>query len=423
MRLLLVLLAACSTEVDTSSGGLPCDVATVLETRCAKCHADPPKFAAPMPLAAHDHLLAPARSNGSLRVIDVLPSRIAADSPSPMPPVTDPPLSVAERAVLETWVAGGAPRSNEQCEQVREMPEPTALPCGEPTHRFVAHAVSDPLDETPFAVAADSGNSMRCFAFRVPDEQLYLRAAAPIIDDARVLHHWILWGSDRALEDGSVFDCNGNMPGDAQFLTGWAPGGGVNVFPDGVALALPEPGGTFILQVHYWNGMELDGIVDRSGVALCADTTPPEHVAAVHTLGTVLIDVPAHGTQTVTGWCAPQTTEPIQILASGPHMHRLGTAIRTEILRGGSEANMEMLVEVDPWDFDDQGRRKTETTLFPGDVLRTTCEYSNPTANPVRFGEDTEDEMCFNFVVAYPGGSLVGGPGAYRNACIEFSGP
>jgi hypothetical protein len=39
---------------------------------------------------------------------------------------------------------------------------------------------------------------------------------------------------------------------------------------------------------------------------------------------------------------------------------------------------------------------------MPGDTLRTTCTYKNATAAPIRFGERTENEMCFNFVAVYP---------------------
>lgn len=39
---------------------------------------------------------------------------------------------------------------------------------------------------------------------------------------------------------------------------------------------------------------------------------------------------------------------------------------------------------------------------MPGDAIRTTCTFDNPYDFPVLFGEGTEDEMCFNFVMAYP---------------------
>ena len=42
------------------------------------------------------------------------------------------------------------------------------------------------------------------------------------------------------------------------------------------------------------------------------------------------------------------------------------------------------------------------TTIQAGDSLRTVCTFKNPTMSFIRFGEKTENEMCFNFVVAYP---------------------
>ena len=57
------------------------------------------------------------------------------------------------------------------------------------------------------------------------------------------------------------------------------------------------------------------------------------------------------------------------------------------------------------WDFANQQAfpQDPETTLIQaGDGLRTTCTYGNPTSAIIRFGEKTENEMCFNFVVAYP---------------------
>jgi hypothetical protein len=43
----------------------------------------------------------------------------------------------------------------------------------------------------------------------------------------------------------------------------------------------------------------------------------------------------------------------------------------------------------------------------PGEVLRTTCWYSNPTATAIGFGPKTTDEMCYDFVIGYPYASTV----------------
>ena len=65
---------------------------------------------------------------------------------------------------------------------------------------------------------------------------------------------------------------------------------------------------------------------------------------------------------------------------------------------------IEELVHVERWDFNDQAFYPRDPTMIlnPGDAIRTTCTYDNPGDATVRFGERTEDEMCFNFVMLYP---------------------
>lgn len=37
-----------------------------------------------------------------------------------------------------------------------------------------------------------------------------------------------------------------------------------------------------------------------------------------------------------------------------------------------------------------------------GDVITTTCKWNNTTDRLVHWGENTEDEMCFNYTAYYP---------------------
>jgi Copper type II ascorbate-dependent monooxygenase, C-terminal domain len=78
-------------------------------------------------------------------------------------------------------------------------------------------------------------------------------------------------------------------------------------------------------------------------------------------------------------------------------MHELGRAFTTEILRGGSEADIDMLTDVPVYDFQSQTFYVNDppVQILPGDALRTTCTYDNPTDQPV-------EEMCLNFIMAYP---------------------
>ncbi len=86
-----------------SIGGLPCDVATVVRTRCASCHRTPLAGNATMPLTTWAELTAASPSGASYAARSLLRMKDAA---SPMPPGAK--LPAAEIAAFEAWVNGGA---------------------------------------------------------------------------------------------------------------------------------------------------------------------------------------------------------------------------------------------------------------------------------------------------------------------------
>jgi hypothetical protein len=389
-------------------GDLPCGVDTVLVSRCQTCHDATPRYGAPMPLVTWADTQAPAKSDPTKKVYEMIGIRVR-DAARPMPPTAD--LAAADQTTLTMWTDAGAPQGmacgTGMTPMLPPAPKvgPDTLPCT-PTQTFRAHGTDSPT--SLFNVPVTAANLYECFTFKSPfngTEQAI--AWAPIIDDQRVLHHWILYRTHTAQPDGAAGPCN--MPSDATFLAGWAPGGGNWIMPSDVSLELPSPTDSLILQVHYHNAAGYPDANDSSGVALCTTDTPREHTAGFYTLGSVNIDLPAMSTGVeVTGncpgWLTHYLPQPITILASFPHMHTHGVAFRTDILRGGDSGPVDPLVEVPHFDFESQTAypRDPPMLLNPGDSIRTTCTYDNPTATEVRFGERTEDEMCFNFIMIYP---------------------
>jgi hypothetical protein len=73
--------------------------------------------------------------------------------------------------------------------------------------------------------------------------------------------------------------------------------------------------------------------------------------------------------------------------------------MKTVINRVGG--GTEVLIDK-PFDFQTQVSYKTPAVVHPGDTLTTTCTFATPTP----FGESTNQEMCYNFVLAYPAGGL-----------------
>jgi hypothetical protein len=80
-------------------------------------------------------------------------------------------------------------------------------------------------------------------------------------------------------------------------------------------------------------------------------------------------------------------------------MHRLGRRMHAEVHH--PDGTIDPLFDR-PFDFNSQLQVDTPYVVKPGDFISTTCNYQNDTQSKVGFGERTQDEMCFNFTVAYP---------------------
>lgn len=395
---------------DAPASGLPCELEAIVRAHCGDCHADPPRYGAPFSLVDHDDFQVPASSDVSRAVWAVAIERMR-DAARPMPPASHA-LAPADQQTLLAWLEAGAPAAaeGEQCHDHEpvdpgEPVGPDALPC-EPTQVFTAHGGAP---QEPFQVPAQGADDLyQCFTFHSPvAEGEQAIAWAPIIDDERVVHHWILYRTSTPQPDGGSGVCD--MPGDAKFVAGWAPGGGNFVMPDDVGLELGGPDVYYILQLHYHNTAHHADALDRSGVAFCTVDQPRPLMAGMITLGTIFLDIPAGAegheeSGTCPSWITSFMPEPLTVIASFPHMHQLGRSFTTEILRGGDEATIDVITDVPSYDFQSQAFYVNDppVQIHPGDAIRTTCTYDNPTGQAVYFGEATSDEMCFGFVMAYP---------------------
>jgi hypothetical protein len=351
------------------------------------------------------------------------------DEARPMPADPSQRLDAAELAILDNWVAAGAPAEPEaSCETTPPddgngngngnnppvMPAPGTEDCVE----FRSHGAQVPGDESAFQVT--NGERYMCFYFDAPwDQDMYGVRFEHIPDNEAVVHHWLLYEQLSPKADGSYETCLGTHP-DAVLLAGWAPGREDLAMPENVGLELPPPTGRYLLEVHYYNPSGT--AADRSGVRVCATDQPREHTASITWLGSEGIVLLPNSSGQASGTCNPSraglaSDEPIHILRSWPHMHRHGRHMRTVINRAGG--GNEVLIDQD-FSFDFQASYETPAIIHPGDTLSTTCTFMNTSNGLVTFGPATADEMCYNFVYAYPAraldrpGSLVGA----QNTCL-----
>jgi hypothetical protein len=133
----------------------------------------------------------------------------------------------------------------------------------------------------------------------------------------------------------------------------------------------------------------------------------------VHWLGSNSILVAPHQTADVVGKCDPVGTQPAHVLAESPHMHQTG--VHAKLILNRKNGTQEALHD-QPFSFADQRSYPLSVIVNDGDTLTTTCTFNNTTNNLITFGPNTENEMCYNFVTAYPAGSLSGSAG--NNHCL-----
>lgn len=92
-------------------GGMPCDVQTLLTSKCVACHGSPPKLGVPMSLLSHDDLAAHSLNEPQKTYAELAVVRMMMTTKGLMPPKPNEPATPAEVAAVQAWIAAGLPRA------------------------------------------------------------------------------------------------------------------------------------------------------------------------------------------------------------------------------------------------------------------------------------------------------------------------
>jgi hypothetical protein len=313
------------------------------------------------------------------------------DDAHPMPQPPNPGLDPAESAALDTWINAGAP-AFAACQ-----PSDGGAPATVPTLSCVPDTFVKPSVPTQIPSGMES---YVCYGFEAPvTAKRHVVGFAPAIDNANVLHHVSLLQADTPVSSTPTpCDLGGNSGWRVVF--GWAPGASAFELPQ--AAGFPEDSNThWVVQLHYLNATAKDAS-DASGFQLCTTAQLRANDADVMAFGTEQFTIPASSNRDIT--CSVQVPwwgATTHLFAAFPHMHRLGQAISTVALPGGSGAPASLGAQPH-WDFGVQSWIAIDDLLQPGDVVKTRCAWSNPTGQAVTFGTRTSDEMCYSFTMYYP---------------------
>jgi hypothetical protein len=389
-------------------------VRTVLDSRCTACHNEAKVAGAPMSLETYADLQAPAFSDSTKKVFQVVGVRVH-DTRKPMPPQEK--LTADQLSSIDTWVTAGGPEGSDPT--CGRMTGPDRTPTDDPDATATAAAEwPDNCDAVYTIKSHGSGGDTSPYMIppgqevhpkiSVPapwgNEAVQMIAVRPLTDNMKVLHHWILYGPAR------------------EFLTGWAPGNDMHApLPPDVGMYMPT--GTMTLDLHYNNLLGTRAEADNSGLEVCVlkkANFRPNTATVNQTFSQFLINIPAHAMNfDVTGSCTFTGANPVTLVTTSPHAHTLARHMKFTLKKKSGEV---IVMHDDAFDFNEQATYPLNPMLKleNGDVVTTTCTYDNPGDTAVTFGENTGNEMCFNFAVYYPMGAMACGSGTFAGGFGGF---
>eukprot|EP01080_Neovahlkampfia_damariscottae_P009850 gene9850-2173_t len=246
----------------------------------------------------------------------------------------------------------------------------------------------------------------------------------PIIDNAQVLHHIVIYECDFNVNTSApVFDCINDMPR-CEFSYIWAIGAKSFYTPKEAGIRVAgRKLDNIILQIHYDNRDEDPKHIDSSGIMMYSTPHFRRYDAGVLSLGVPLgqIRIPPKQQQySISNICQNScSTDKIFLFGYLLHMHLIGSEIETRIHRNGREIKV---IELKDWDFDrqEQVALEEEFPIYKDDLFFTKCNYNSMSrTNVTRGGLPSTDEMCYNFLSYYPKNN---GPAhCYGHRCIGWN--
>ncbi|HET8935820.1 MAG TPA: hypothetical protein VFN67_20370 [Polyangiales bacterium] len=373
------------TLAPNEADALWCGVKRTVDSRCIACHNEMKTAGAPMSLKTYTDMIAPAVSDPTKKVFQVVGVRVH-DKVRPMPP--QDALTADQLSGIDKWVAAGAPSAAD--------PTCAALNPVETGSATAERVWPTTCDETVTIKVSNGGAPQQVAAGQEahPQEQIAppwgnedVQAIAwhAKTDNAKIMHHWILYGQSGA------------------FLFGWAPGKDWNEpIPDDVGVFLP--GQTMRLDMHYNNVQGTTTEKDDTSVDICILKKAhfrPKTAGTTNRLTQPLLNIPARATGVkMTGTCA-HTGSPVNLLSVSPHAHRTAKHMTFTVEKANG---MKIVMH----DMDFNFMEQTTYPLRPavvvesGDRVITTCIYDNDTDRAISFGENTGNEMCYNFAIIEP---------------------
>lgn len=273
-----------------------------------------------------------------------------------------------------------------------------------------------------------------CRVFEVPrvNETHHIVKVEPIIQPGHegVVHHMLLYECSDDFPDHHLNytgQCYGsNMPPAVEDCAGistiaaWAIGGKDFYYPEhaGFPIGKPDSPKVVILEIHYDNPRNVEGMIDSSGLRFYYTKQLRKYDAGVFQIGAAVSSSmtipPGQEDWETSGFCSADCTKEslkgsqlpkggINVFAPLLHTHLAGRKTYIRHIRDGVE--LPEIARDDHYDFNFQEYHTLdkEINIAPGDSLINVCIYDTKDRTLGTYGGlGTYDEMCLSFLLYYP---------------------
>ncbi|OON17809.1 copper type II ascorbate-dependent monooxygenase domain protein [Opisthorchis viverrini] len=200
-----------------------------------------------------------------------------------------------------------------------------------------------------------------------------------------------------------------------QVIAAWAVGATGLSMPKEAGIAIGGTGGIqdVVLEIHYANMHQVQGIVDNSGFRFFLTSRLHTFDVGVIELGLVYSPrnsiPPGQKKFSLSGYCDNRCTDlalpaqGITVFASQLHTHGTGWKVATYHLRNGRRlADLNRDDHYSPH-YQEIRLLQKPVRVYQGDSLVTKCTYDTTRLSVVTFGGIShKDEMCLNYIFYYP---------------------
>nr|XP_017517844.2 dopamine beta-hydroxylase [Manis javanica] len=265
-----------------------------------------------------------------------------------------------------------------------------------------------------------------CYITELPDgfSRHHIVMYEPMVTEGNeaLVHHMEVFQCAAEFESFPQFSgpCDSKMKPDRlnycrHVLAAWALGAKAFYYPEETGLAFGGAGSSRFLrlEVHYHNPLRIQGRRDSSGIRLYYTAKLRRYDAGIMELGLVYTPVmaipPQESAYTLTGYCTDKCTQlalppsGIHIFASQLHTHLTGRKVVTVLARDGREQEVVSRDSHYSPHFQEIRMLRKVVSVYPGDVLITSCTYNTGDRKLATVGGfGILEEMCVNYVHYYP---------------------